>query len=261
MGSNYSSGPFPKDVLLFVNLDLAVIQAKIYRFQKSGEDHSDYNLFMTKRQFKHTFQLSDQLTFRLFHRFDREGYGRVPSLDVWAALALASNAEVIEKINFLFSLSDINRDRCLSAVDLEVLIICCTRGFSRLKGIKIPQRNTIKTLMNELLRRKNIYSPANGEIMLKELRNFLMTYDLSRTYLASLGTLILEKDSGKLINQRAELLKNLAIIEHELNLIQGSKAQNDLDHEIYQRERGGDATLLRIEDPSVMDHENTVQCK
>ena len=95
--------------------------------------------FMTRNQFQKCFQLSDALTYSLFRLFDPNGDSRVMSLDVWGAIILASSARIEEKLKLLFEIADINDDHHIGPLDCELLMRCASRGFSRLKGIPVPE--------------------------------------------------------------------------------------------------------------------------
>lgn len=95
--------------------------------------------FMTRGQFQKCFGLTDVATYSLFKRFDPEGNSRVLSLDIWGALILAASCRVEQKLKILFDLVDINEDHYIARLDVERLLRCASRGFSRLKGIQSPE--------------------------------------------------------------------------------------------------------------------------
>jgi len=257
MGSNYSSGLFPIEVSCLINMDLELLRAKIFRFQRTIDPEFDHGVFITKKQFQFSLQLNDRQTYVLFRRFDKEGYGRIPFLDLWAALALASSADVMEKIAFIFGLMDTKKEKSLSLSDLEILLHCTTRGFSRLKGIKYPPASSIKHFI-DLLKKKHPVKElgSKGDITMKSLRVFLMSNDLSKTYLTSLGTVAVEQESGKLIYQRAELLSKIASLEAEIGSIDQEAFENADDTENYEKERGGDFPLLDLRRDNVFSTGN-----
>jgi hypothetical protein len=155
MGSGFSAGPFPKPVKRFTNLSLvcdashisvsrdAWWQAEVIRYigrvDKLINKRYKDDTFITRKQFQQCFEISDTATYTLFRVFDPAGDGRVASLDVWGALTLAGSFRVEEKIKFLFELADRNGDHYLNPLDVELLLRCVSRGFSRLKGNPIPE--------------------------------------------------------------------------------------------------------------------------
>lgn len=98
--------------------------------------------YMTRNQFQKCFQLSDALTYSLFRIFDPNGDSRVMSLDVWGAIVLASSSRIEEKLKLLFEIADINKDNYMGRLDCEMLMRCASRGFSRMKGIPVPENGS-----------------------------------------------------------------------------------------------------------------------
>lgn len=94
---------------------------------------------ITRKQFQKCFNLSDAMTFTIFFQFDPLGEGRALSLDVWGALILACNCRVEDKIRFLFELTDVNDDHYIGPIDVERLYRSVSRGFSRFKGLPVPE--------------------------------------------------------------------------------------------------------------------------
>eukprot|EP01041_Mallomonas_annulata_P011964 gene11964-25061_t len=248
MGSNYSAGPFPEDVSHLVKMDLNNITVKIFKFDKTIEKLYDDVIFMSKKQFQFALQLSDKQTFKLFQRFDPEQHGRIPAIELWSALALAAEADVTDKILFIFNLMDKNHDKCLSAVDLYIIMRCATRGFANLKNKIAPPEKTIRKIISELLSREKAISPENGEIMFQELRLFMMTYDLPRTYFTNLGSLGVEQETGRLIRQRANILNEILAVESEIDSLELAERTSKADAEMYSDERGGDSRFIRLTD-------------
>jgi hypothetical protein len=94
--------------------------------------------YITRRQFQECFKLNDSQAYSLFRIFDPSGYGRALSLDVWGAITLASSGRQEEKIKYLFDMVDANGDKYIGPIECELLFTCVSRGFSRLKGIPVP---------------------------------------------------------------------------------------------------------------------------
>ena len=159
---------------------------------------------------------------------------------------LASTATATEKINFLFSLMDLDRDEHLSAEDLVMIMRCSTRGFSNFKGILQVPLKTVHIMVGESLRREGVQLTEQGGIHVRDLRPYLLVDDKARTYFANLGTLIVVEDSSKLIEQREDLLKELAEVENELHGLESALRTESEDASVYHSERGGDSHLVRL---------------
>jgi len=239
MGSNFSAGNFRKDVLEFVNRDLVYIKSRLYRFEKMLDRNFEENTFLTKRQFQWVLQLNDLRTYYLFQIFDTENFGKVSRLDIFGALALATVDSPNDKIGFCFKLADLDNDDHLTKVEVEMMLICISRGFSRLKNIAIPGGHTIKKIVNELFRSKTVILNEKGNLCVRDLRAFCFANELLRTYFASLGTTVEVHDAGKLVRQRAALLDELAEIETRLSNCKSLLAENLSDSNAYEAERGG----------------------
>jgi len=252
MGSSFSSGPF-RNVKDYVNLDLVRVKSLMFRFQKTVDRNFEEYTFITKRQFQWTLKLTDRQTFRLWQRFDPDSFGRVPMIDVFGALGLASSENPGEKINFCFALIDLDKDEHVSRIDLTMLIRCCTRGFSKLKLIDYPSMKSINHLVAEAFETESITLNERGEISLSDLRAFIMAHDLSRTYLANLGTEIAIVDTGKLVIQRAEVSAKLAEQENRLRILMMQQDAEMEDEKRYHEERGGDASLVKLSEDALAE--------
>lgn len=248
MGSNYSVGPFVRDCKILVNLSLVNIQTALIRFERTLNKDFDDNMFMDRKQFQWAFELSDLATYKIFSRFDEHNRGYVPALDVWGAIVLSSVAPSPDKINFLFYMVDTNHDQYLSYTDAEMVTRAVTRGFSKFKSLPAVPTKTIHTVLEAIYSRDLVTLNEDGEIHLRELRSFLAIDDLPRTYFANLGTLLVVEDSAKLIEQREELLKDLAVVKAELEEVSRRVKHREEDMTAYQRERGGDVQHVRLTD-------------
>jgi Ca2+-binding EF-hand superfamily protein len=182
----------------------------------------------------------------LFRRFDPVMKGYIPALDLWGALVLASTCTATEKINFLFDLMDLDRDEHLSREDLAIIMRCSTRGFSNFKEILQVPLKTVNVMVEEAFSRETVELNEFGYIHVKDLRPYLLVDDKARTYFANLGTLIVVEDSSKLIEQREDLLKELAEVENELYELETSLQVTSDDADMYRSERGGDSHLVRL---------------
>lgn len=262
MGSNHSVGPFVRDCKILVNLSLVNVQTALIRFQRTLNKDFDDEMFMDRKQFQWAFELSDVLTYKIFSRFDEHGRGYVPALDVWGAVVLASIAPSPEKINFLFYMMDTNRDQYLSYTDAEMLTRAVTRGFSKLKALPAVSSKTIHTVLEAIYGRDLVTLNEDGEIHVRELRSFLAIDDLPRTYFANLGTLLVVEDSSKLIEQRQDLLKELAVVKAELEEVSRRVGHKREDEDVYHVERGGDVRLVRLTDKVLVHshHKGVCSC-
>jgi len=252
MGSNFSSGAF-KNCKDLINHDLVRVKSIMLRYEKTVDRNFQEYTFMTKQQFQWTLKLNDRQVYILWRRYDPEGFGRIPAIDVIGALALASSDNPGEKISFIFSLMDLDKDDHLSKLDLTMLLRCVTRGFSKLKNIQFPPMKTINTIINEAFLVETNELNERGEISLYDLRAFLMSNDLSRTYLANLGTEIAVVDTGKLVIQRAEVMAKLVELENNLRILKLQQSSEQEDIIQYNLERGGDASLVRLTDEAMAE--------
>ena len=201
---------------------------------------------MSRKQFQWTFLISDELTYSLFQRYDPDGYNRIPCIDIWSAIVLAANAKPEEKITFLFNYMCIERNNHLSKLDSQILLRCATRGFSRLKRIKTPSDKLIKKLVAEIFARDGVVLNEQGRIHLRDFRAFLLVDDRTRNYLSNLGTLIAVQDNNKLIDQRSDLLKELALVNAELQEVIRNRDITEDDLAAFTAERGGDVQYLKL---------------
>jgi hypothetical protein len=263
MGSNHSVGPFVRDCKIIVNLSLVKIQTALIRFQRTLNKDFDDEMFMDRKQFQWAFELSDIATYKIFSRFDENCRGYVPALDVWGAVVLASLAPTPDKINFLFYMMDTNHDQYLSYTDAEMLTRAVTRGFSKLKALPAVSSKTIHTVLEAIYGRDLVSLNEQGEIHVRELRSFLAIDDLPRTYFANLGTLLVVEDSSKLIEQRKDLLKDLAVVKAELEEVSRRVDHKMEDIALYQQERGGDVQHVRLTDKALVTshHKGTLSVR
>ena len=252
MGSQHSVGPFIRDCKVLVNLSLVNVEYALIRFERTLNKEFDDNMFMNRRQFQWALELSDVSTYRIFSRLDEQDKGYIPALDVWGALCLASSASTPEKINFLFYLMDTNHDQYLSYIDTLMLTRAVTRGFSKLKGLPSVPERTIHTVLEAIFSRDLVSLNEDGEISIRDLRSFLVIDDLPRTYFANLGSLLVVEDSSKLIEQRKDLLKELAEVKAELEEVTRRVKSKAEDEKVYEEERGGDIALVRLSDKTLV---------
>ena len=79
-----------------------------------------------------------------------------------------AEAEISDKIGFIFDLMDVNRDKFLNDADLYVILRCATKGFAKLKGAAAPPDSTLVKIISALAKKK-LKSPENGEIGLRQV--------------------------------------------------------------------------------------------
>ena len=176
MGSSYSTGPFPKEFKSLINLDLVVIRGKMYRFERSVDRNYDDIFYISKKQLQWTLQLSERQTYALFQRFNTFNRSKIPTIELWGALILCSSAEPREKVAFLFTLLDYNKDNCLSRTDMEILIQCVTRGLSKFKQIQYPQLKTVTRVVRSLFANETSEFNEHGDIVLKSCQVIICYY-------------------------------------------------------------------------------------
>jgi hypothetical protein len=256
MGSQFSSGPF-RNVKDLVNHDLVRVKSIMFRYEKTVDRNFHETTFMTKKQFQYTLKLNDRQTYNLFARFDPDGFGRIPALDVFGALALASSANPGEKIGFCFILMDLDKDDHISKIDLLLLLQCVTRGFSKFKNIYFPTLKTLNTLVEHAFAVETNQLNERGDISIGDLRAFVLSDDLSRTYLANLGTEIAVVDTGKLVNQRAELAAKIGEIDNKIRILKLDAQAIEDDKIRYDLERGGDSSLVRLTGEAMAEFNRT----
>lgn len=253
MGSNYSVGPFPKVTRKLANLDLVTeAKPKIYRYERTVNRVYGDNILMNRKQFQFTFEFSDTATYRIFSLFDPENREFIPALDIWGAIVLAASSTPQDKINYLFYLMDTDHDQYINKLDFDMLLRCVTRGFARLKQIEPPPMKILLNISKEVFKRNEEFLNENGEINLRELRAFLLVDDKSRTYFATLGTVLVTQDIGKLIEQRNEILKELYLIQNKIQDIDNVAIANKEKDMNYKMERGGDSKYVSLSDNTIL---------
>ena len=91
--------------------------------------------------------------------------------------------------------------------------------FSKLKDNAIPEMRTLHKIVRDAFALDTNTLDEKGNLSLSDLRTFILSDDLCRTYMANLGTEIAVVDTGKLVIQRAQTTAKLAEIENELKLL------------------------------------------
>jgi hypothetical protein len=119
-------------------------------------------------------------------------------------------------------------------------------GFARLKSLRFPSEHYIHTIVNEAFHRELTVLNENDEISLVHLKAFLLTTDSIRIYFASLGTIVVTRDVTKLLEQRTEILKEMAVLKSEIQQLADQVQDYEADASGYHIERGGDYRLLQL---------------
>lgn len=250
MGAKHSAGPYPKGFKdnLLCNIDLKFVRGKVKQFYKVKKGRmTQYNdLFISQSEVQHILKLTPRQSYELFNLLDHEKLRRIPVFDLWGALALATSNSMGEKITFLFELIDFNRDEFISALDLQTMLICATRGLARLKNIERPPDKILREITNKAMTSKSTVLNEHNEISPPDLRVFMSSSDACRKYFSNLGTNIELQDDSKLVQQRADLLLELAEVEYQIRDTKFQLGCEIEDEKVYTQERGGDHELLRI---------------
>ena len=109
---------------------------------------------------------------------------------------------------------------------------------------------TIQTVVDTAFRRDLTVLNDHGEISFMHLKAFLMVYDATRLYLANIGVRSVSRDPSKLLEQRAELMREMALVKADIQLLGDAERDDYEDSGYFNRERGGDVHLLQIDDDS-----------
>lgn len=245
MGANYSVGPLPPFLERYLKKhDVVAIRSRKYRFEYFNRPKA----FLTSSEIRVALELQDADVFRLIRLLDHNGNGQINSVEMWAALALAAGNEPPEKCSFCFELFDFNGDKFMSLADVYVLIRCATLGLSSIKGIKTPDNKQLSKFVSNLSQSKGVQLNEKGEVSMNDFRAYLLSADISRAYLTSLGTVAVVVDKVKMVAQRGETIRSIAEIDAEIRVLELQVQESAEDEAIYHLERGGDIELLRIKD-------------
>jgi len=247
MGVNFSAGPWsPRLHAFFAELSLLKLRGFYLKFEKLRKKQDSIvkrdELFISREEARFVFQFSSMQTYELFKCLDHEHKGRIGALDFWGSLALATTDNPDEKIEYCFFLLDYTKQGYLSKHNLQTLFFCVTRGIARLKNISAPPVKVLNKLIVAVkgLARTN----EKGEVPLRDLRSYLASDENVRSYFSGLGSAVEAVDTGKLVSQRSDCLKEIAETEQAIReeLLTSAYTQADLD--AYQKERGGDISAL-----------------
>ena len=199
-------------------------------------------------------ELQTYYSFKLL-RVDK-GDDRISSIDFWSTLILLSTGSVDEKIISCCKLIDVADTGFISYSNLLILFICSTRGVAKLKGFTlIPLEHLEKTLIEIFAAHAKLLN-ENGDISITNLRDYMKSNDIIRTYLNSLGSRTEAPDPSALAAKRSNLLKDLATVQAEIERTARLLDELDEDEIVLAHERGGDIKLLRLQDNPTLEDFN-----
>lgn len=262
MGQNYSAGAVPKFLRSILNdLSLVKVRALMLKFHRMRQGKVDVvrrdDMSLSREEIKWLLKLRTMQVYDFFRRYDPDHVGRIGFFDLWGSLALCATDNPDEKVEFIFGLADYNKSGYLTRSNLTNLMLCATRGLSRLKGIRAIElkilNKTIAVIAGMALVNEN------GAISLRDVRVCMLTDENCKAYFAGLGSQVTALvDSGKLVAQRRDILIELAGVEAQidevalrLNIAKESK-------ESYEKERGGDISSLQIHELDAKPRTKTV---
>ena len=134
MGSQFSMGRLVDDMRVFQDMSLSGVIGKHGRWMKYCREAFDKNgLFMNRAEYAEVFELDSAAAHKQFSNFDTRNKNRVPSTDIFGAIALCCAEREEPKIAFIFRLIDMNNDRYVNRTELVMLMFSVCRGFARIK--------------------------------------------------------------------------------------------------------------------------------
>ena len=243
MGVKYSSGILPGRIRKKMgNISMVKLRGIMNKFQRRRRNEISLmkrdEMFMSREEIQWLFDLTSMQTFELFRLMDKEHMFRIGVWDIWGSLILMTldlNAE--EKVEHIFALGDYNEDGWMSIPDLKTLMICVTRGLSRMKKIHTMSDTFIGKYIKNMV--SMCHLKENGEISLRDIRNYMSMDENSRSYFAALGAKAAVVDTGMLVAQRREVLQEIASVEKDIKEVMLQGKISEEDREAYERERGG----------------------
>ena len=141
-------------------------------------------LFMNREEVQWLFELTSMQTFEMFRLMDKEHKFRIGLWDMWGALILMClDIDPDEKIDQIFALGDHNNDEWMTIADLKTLMVCVCRGLSRMKNIHTMTEGAIGKYIKSML--SMCHLKENGEISLRDIRNYMGMDENSRSYFAA----------------------------------------------------------------------------
>lgn len=204
--------------------------------------------FIQRKQLQEVFALHDEQVFTCLNLMSvNKNVIRVGSVDFWGAVALAASGSSEEKIAFCFRLMDTNRDDHLSMNELVILLICITRGLSRLKGFELIPEELIDRIVSAAFHSERKKLRSDGELSSASFTSFALANENCRSYLAAIGAKVPPVDAAALVIKRSQALKELAQvrfrIEETIHKMEEAHTQ-----QAVQGSRGGDLPFLRLTD-------------
>ena len=253
MGSQFSAGPFIKEVDIIVNLRITKLRAFLYHLERIRDTRFEEAAFLTKKQLQLIMKFSDRTLFNIFNLFDPQKSGKISRQEFFGAMSLASCDSPSDKVGLGFMIADENNDGYVSKTELEVLFICATRGLALMKNNEAPPIRTIHKIVNFIFNSRAVVLNEKGWINAADVKAFCQANDLCRTYFADLGTQVEIEDSSKLVAQRKNLQFELLKMESKLTTYLNNHQYKLEDENIYKKERGGDYLLLKF-NPEDVDY-------
>lgn len=129
---------------------------------------------------------------------------------------MLSTATVDEKIMSCCKLLDLNDSGFISYNNLLILFICSTRGVAKMKGFNLIPLDRLEKTLIEIFANNSKTLNENGDIAIQDLRDYMKSNDIIRTYLNSLGSRVEAVDPSALAGKRSNLLKDLATLQTEI---------------------------------------------
>ena len=201
------------------------------------------DMFATRDEVQWLFKLSSMQCFELFKFMDKEHMFRISLFDLWGSLILmAQDISVEEKIENIFELVDYSGNGWIPLSDLKLIMMCATRGLSRIKNIHVF--TGIDKFIKIMLQFSNLNE--KGEITLRDIRAYMLMDENCRAYFAALGAAAVIVDTGMLVKQRREVMQNLAELEKSIKELALHEKISEEDKEAYDKERGGDSANLKV---------------
>ena len=250
MGVKYSSGNLPPKLTRKMGgMDMVKVRSVMNKFEKYRKQAVSLlardALFASRDEIQWLFKLSSMQTFELFKLMDKEHMFRISLYDLWSCLILmAQDISVEEKIENIFDLVDYNSNGWITLSDLKLVMMCATRGISRIKNIHVFTASGIDKFIKIMLQ----FSILNekGDICLRDIKAYMLMDENCRAYFSALGAAAVIVDTGMLVKQRREVMQNLAELEKSIKELVLKEKISDEDKEIYEKERGGDSANLKV---------------
>jgi hypothetical protein len=123
MGIEYSSGIFLPSIKFLLSADIIRLQSRIIKYRLHCP-----SALLNKQQVKAILGISDMQAYIVFKLFDEQAVNRVSALDLFGAMALASEESLDNRVRFIFNLMDTDRNNCISQTDANILLFCVARG-------------------------------------------------------------------------------------------------------------------------------------